>query len=93
MTAACTTREGTLTNCVRNGVSGPKMGPKRQRSSFSSGRVAVGSASEPQTAAKKYAATRKYGRRHEMRSQGSRLAVFSPDNPDEEDTVLHAQVR
>lgn len=67
------------------------MGPKRQRSSFSSGRVAVGS-TEPQAAAKKYAATKKYGRRHEMQPQGSKLAVFSPDNPDEEDTVFHAQV-
>lgn len=67
------------------------MGPKRERTS--SVRVAVGS-SEPraEVAAKKYAATKKYGRRHELRPEGSKLAVYSAENPDEEDTVLHAQV-
>ncbi|RLN93552.1 hypothetical protein BBJ28_00001725 [Nothophytophthora sp. Chile5] len=55
------------------------------------------SSSPPAEVLKRYASTRKFGRRHELQREQEHLhntaiVVFSKRNPDEEDTVMDAQV-
>ncbi|RLN90184.1 hypothetical protein BBJ28_00001879 [Nothophytophthora sp. Chile5] len=55
------------------------------------------SPSPPAEVLKRYASTRKFGRRHELQREQEHLhntaiVVFSKRNPDEEDTVMDAQV-
>ncbi|OWZ15065.1 Dual specificity protein phosphatase [Phytophthora megakarya] len=65
-----------------------------------SSRNAVGTLSRQKSAQtlKKYASTRKFGRRHELQREGEHIrntsiVVYSKRNPDEEDTVMAAQWR
>ncbi|KAG7383887.1 hypothetical protein PHYPSEUDO_003244 [Phytophthora pseudosyringae] len=82
--------------------------PERQRP-FGSSRTASGVLSSSRTtspglvnrqrssqALKKYASTRKFGRRHELQREdehirNTSIVVYSKRNPDEEDTVMAAQ--
>lgn len=66
----------------------------KQQIQVSTGRVAAGR----QASLERYKSVRKIGRRHELRRERRQRATngvveFSDRNPDEEDTVMEAQVR
>jgi putative ribosome biogenesis GTPase RsgA len=75
------------------------VGPTRQ-SSFTrlKQHVTAGRSAGRQKSLQRYASVRKFGRRHELQRERRQQSTgdvveFSSRNPDEEDTVMEAQVR
>lgn len=76
-----------------------RVSPTRQ-SSFTrlKQHVTAGRSAGRRKSLQRYASTRKFGRRHELQREQRQHATagiveFSSRNPDEEDTVMEAQVR